>query len=293
MEFNSNLTNLFENFQKQKQYKKKAFDVNDDGKINSKDETQLSKIEKNLKKDRYLFDVNGDGKFNQADIDMFIKGDVNGDGKVTQEESQFVMTYKKELIKSFKAEKADFIIDTKAYLKGVVQYTITNNNKSSLPAPDGNTIKFTNKVSVVINSGENVIINSDGTVNITSKDGKTIKRYFKGGTLQYSITNNYFEASVPCKVNNTIKFSDSVSIKIQNGETAVINEDGTLTVTSAIKAKVSNCEITEEKLYDKDGKLLTSEIKIFRPKSNKTYVLPQTEGLNLSKITKVSSNEDG
>ena len=40
-QFNSNLNNLFKNYQQQQQYNKKAFDVNGDGKINSKDKKVL------------------------------------------------------------------------------------------------------------------------------------------------------------------------------------------------------------------------------------------------------------
>ena len=99
-EFNSNLNNLFKNYQQQQQYNKKAFDVNGDGKINSKDQTQLTNTRKDLLKNAKLFDVNGDGKFDQKDVDMFTKGDVNGDGKITQDELNFISEYKDEMKKS-------------------------------------------------------------------------------------------------------------------------------------------------------------------------------------------------
>ena len=116
--FNTNLNNLFKNYQQQRQYANKNFDVNGDGKINSKDKTQLTNTEKNLLKNSKLFDVNLDGKFDQKDVDMFLKGDVNGDGKVTDEEKNFIKEYKDEFLKSFKSAKASFTMDNKKYVSG-------------------------------------------------------------------------------------------------------------------------------------------------------------------------------
>ena len=48
--FNSDMNNLFKNYQQMQQYNKKAFDVNGDGKINSTDKAQLTNTEKNLLK---------------------------------------------------------------------------------------------------------------------------------------------------------------------------------------------------------------------------------------------------
>jgi len=44
--FNADLSNLFKNYQQEQKYNKKAFDANGDGKIDSKDKTQLTNAEK-------------------------------------------------------------------------------------------------------------------------------------------------------------------------------------------------------------------------------------------------------
>lgn len=131
--FNSDLNNLFSNWQKQQKYNQytKAstkdkkdislwgdIDLNKDGKITSADKTKMTNEATTLKKNKNLFDVNGDGFFNQADIDMFVKGDVNGDGEITQEELNFVSAYKKDLTTVFTKQKADFEIDGKKYENG-------------------------------------------------------------------------------------------------------------------------------------------------------------------------------
>ena len=48
--FNSDLRNLFNNFQKQQKYKDSKFDANKDGKVNSNDEKFLKNKETNLLK---------------------------------------------------------------------------------------------------------------------------------------------------------------------------------------------------------------------------------------------------
>ena len=132
-DFNSDLNKLFKNYQQQQQYTKylkasskdkkdaslwKDIDLNNDGKINSKDKSQMTKEATALKKNKNLFDVNGDGKFTQDDIDLFTKGDVNGDGEITKEELNFVAAFKKDMAKEFKNQKADFELDGKKYVKG-------------------------------------------------------------------------------------------------------------------------------------------------------------------------------
>ena len=118
MDFNSNLNNLFTNYQKQQQYKKKSFDVNGDGKISSKDKSALTNEAKNLLKNKMLFDVNGDGKLTQADVDMFVKSDFDGNRKTSTAEKNFVEEYKDDFIKAFKSAKADFEIDGVRYVDG-------------------------------------------------------------------------------------------------------------------------------------------------------------------------------
>ena len=98
MDFNSNLNNLFTNYQNQQNYKMQKYDVNGDGKINSKDQTALNKEKTELLKNKnLLFDVNGDGQFTQADVDMFVKGDFDGDGETSALEEKFVKQYKNSL----------------------------------------------------------------------------------------------------------------------------------------------------------------------------------------------------
>lgn len=117
-DFNSNLNNLFNNFQKQQQYNKKKFDVNGDGKINSKDATTLNTEKSKLLKEKNLFDVNGDGLFSQNDVDMFIKGDVDGNGDITQEELNFISKFKTNFKSALVKEKSSFEMDGIKYVQG-------------------------------------------------------------------------------------------------------------------------------------------------------------------------------
>ena len=131
--FNTNLNNLFSNFQKKQKYSQykgasktdkenmslwNDIDLNGDGKITSADRNKISSEASALKKAEKLFDVNGDGKFDQKDVDMFLKGDVNGDGKVTQQEKDFVAEYKTEFKNALIKEKTDFTLGGIKYVKG-------------------------------------------------------------------------------------------------------------------------------------------------------------------------------
>ena len=100
MDFNSNLNNLFQNYQQQQKYAKKKFDANKDGKINNKDKTYLANKETNLLKKSNIFDFNNDGV---TDInDLFIisseRGiDFNNDGEYSDLEKAFLSDYKTKI----------------------------------------------------------------------------------------------------------------------------------------------------------------------------------------------------
>ena len=116
MEFNSNLNNLFNNFQRQKE-------LNENAGTKSKREilaekNQLNKEKRALLDNKNLFDVNNDGKFDQKDIDMFVKGDVNGDGEVSQDEKDFINLYTDKMKNAFINAKANFEIDEERYVNG-------------------------------------------------------------------------------------------------------------------------------------------------------------------------------
>ncbi|MBQ7450576.1 EF-hand domain-containing protein, partial [bacterium] len=101
MEFNSNLNNLFKNFQQQQKFDKKAFDVDGDGKINkNKDKKALTDEKNKLLKQENLFDVNNDGKVDLSDMISISKGvDIDGNGKVDDYENEFFNTFKTQISK--------------------------------------------------------------------------------------------------------------------------------------------------------------------------------------------------
>lgn len=271
-DINSNLNNLFKNYQQQQNYKKKAFDVNGDGKINSKDKNELSKTEKNLLKDKTLFDFNGDGKFTQADVDMFVKGDFNGDGVQSADELNFISTYEKELVADFKKAKADFeiggvkyikgktasgIYDGKYYKSGKLGTGLYKNIYYSNGVPANGVVKnvlYQNGVEFTgVNEEDGLYYKNGKVASGKVTDGNTTANY-KKGVLQYSITDNngkdYPKVSgqnIQCK-----NGKKTVNIKLQIGEVAVINADGTIDITGK-DGKV--------KQYSSDGNLLANAVK--------------------------------
>ena len=286
MDFNSNLNNLFTNYQNQQNYKKQKFDVNGDGKINSKDQTALNKEKTELLKNKnLLFDVNGDGQFTQADVDMFVKGDFDGDGETSALEEKFVKQYKNDLKNVFVKQKADFNLDDKQYYDGKVasgiiegkfyksgklgtgmysgKYYVNGNLADGLVNKvlyqDG--VRFTG-----VNESDGLYYRSGTLATATVKDGNTTTKYIKG-VMQYSATDNngndYPKVSgqnIQCK-----NGSKKVTIKLNVGDVAVINADGTTSITN--KDGV-------EKIYNAKGQLV------------KTIDVPAIRQENLEKTTK-------
>ena len=137
---------------------------------------------------------------------------------------------------------------------GTKTFTIIDNNGSAadkLPNRDGDKIKFSDTVNVQIKDGQTATINSDGTVSVVSKDGKTVSKYVKAGTLQYAVTDNN-GTGVPNldAATGKIKFSDTVSKDIPAKSTVTIDKDGN------VEMKDSAGKIVKK--YDKTGKDITS-----------------------------------
>ena len=250
--FNSDLNNLFKNYQQQQQYNQKAFDANGDGYINSNDKTFLTNKEKEIKKRENLFDVNGDGYFNQADVDMFVKGNVNGDNSITQDELNFVSKYKDDLLKAMNKEKSTFVIDGITYFNGKIASGLVNDLYYK------NGVLYTGKVSSktyvygnLIDKDSTYTIASDKTATVTSKDGKTVIKYNSDGTEKYEVFDNN-GTSLPSIVNDKIKFANSKQIEIPKGARLYIGQDGSVGVfTNNEKQRVC---------YDKNGNVLCTTI---------------------------------
>jgi len=96
------------------------------------------------------------------------------------------------------------------------------------PTIEGNTIKFTGRT---ITFEGTAVINDDGTVSVTSKDGKCTIKYDKSGAI-ISITDN-----------PDYSLGDS-SVYLAPSSTSTENEDGSVTVTAQ-----SGCTTT----LDSDG----------------------------------------
>ena len=250
--FNSNLNNLFKNYQQQEQYKKKTFDVNGDGKVNANDKTALTNKEKEIKKQKNLFDVNGDGKFNQADVDMFVKGDVNGDGKITQEELNFISKYKKDFMDDVNDKKITFTLDGIIYsngdkAKGLVNGLYYKNGVLFTGKVSGKTYVYGNEIA----KDSTYAIDSNKMATVTSKDGKTVIKYNPDGTKKYEVFDNN-GTSLPSIVNDKIKFANSKQIEIPKGARLYIGQDGSVGVfTDNEKHRVC---------YDKNGNVLSTTI---------------------------------
>jgi len=113
---NQNFRNLFVNYQNQQAYQKKKYDVNGDGKINSKDKTTLTNEQKNLLKEDNLFDLNNDGTVNISDLFFVSEGvDIDGDNTIGEAEKAFLLKYKSqittEIFNNLKNDKTTTIDD--------------------------------------------------------------------------------------------------------------------------------------------------------------------------------------
>ncbi|MBO5948628.1 hypothetical protein J6Q66_07320 [bacterium] len=257
MDFNSNLNKLFQNYEKQ---------------LDVKNDKTLKKEAKALLKDKNLFDVNGDGQFTQADVDMLLKADFNGDGVQSADELNFISTYKDDMQKAFKKAKADFEMDGVKYQEGKPVTGLVDNvyyKSGKLGTGSYKGLYYTNGVpangvikKVLYQEGVKFtgVNESDGLYykngNVASgkvTDGNTTANY-KKGVLQYSTTDNngkdYPKVSgqnIQCK-----NGSKKVTIKLNVGDVAVINADGTIDITGK-DGKV--------KQYSSDGNLLANAVK--------------------------------
>ena len=196
--------------------------------------------------------------------------------------------------------------------EGTKKYNITYNGKNPIKNISGNTITFNSGKTVSFNDGANIIVN-DG-VNIT--DGNTSSRYYSGGTLQYSITDNNGSA-YPKRDGNKVRFSSNsdAAVALAAGETAVINSDGTVTVNSkdgrtvsiyssngslsekTVTGKTLNasgCDVNTITKYDADGNITSNVLRIYQRTYKGEYIINSIPAdMDTSKITKVSSNSDG
>ena len=118
------------------------------------------------------------------------------------------------------------------------------------------------------------------------------KKYVDGELASGTICGKYYKDGVLFTGENGGKTYVYGNL-LANGETYVLNNDKVAVVTSKVLAKASDCEIRTEKTYDEDGKLISDNIRVSHSSGDIAYILPATENLDLSKITKVSSNEDG
>ncbi len=264
--FNSDLKNLFKNFKQQQQYGKKAFDANNDRKVNSEDKRYLlSKKENLLNNNNNLFDVNGDGKFNQADIDMFVKGDVNGNKKITKVELSFVSAYKNDMKNAFIKKKVNFTLDGETYrFSKDGTYTVTS--KVLAKASDceiSKEKKYDAKGNLISDEIRVYQTKSKAVYMLPSTEGLDVSKITsvssKDGTFTVTAGNKKFVFG------DSKKEAGKLTYSFTGQET--LNDDGSKTVTSKVLKTVSGCEISTEKKYDAEGKLISDEIKVYQTKS--------------------------
>ena len=269
-------------------------------------------------KNGILFTGENDGK-------TYVYGDIlaNGETYVLNDDKVAVVTSKDGRTR-------------KCYDKdGNLYSTILDNNKSEKPGlKKSDTIEFENGKTLSIRNGDTAIINDNQYVVVTSKDGRTRKCYDKDGNLFSTITDNNKSEKPGLKKSDTIEFENGKTLSIRNGDTAIINDNqyvvvtskdgrtrrcynkegnlytGTVdgitynagvaqpsqynkTVTSDVLTKISDFEIRTEKNYSNDNKLISDYIKICRTTSGTEFLIPATDGLDASKITRVIRNKDG
>lgn len=243
LNFNANLNSLFKNFKQQLQYDEKAFDVNGDGKIDSKDEKALTTERKNLLKNENLFDVNGDGKFDQNDIDMFVKYDYDANGKTTKTEKAFIEEYKTTMKKAFLEKGVTFELDGVMYADGAK----ANSTINGIRYENGKKVNKTIDGKLYVDGKLKTGVHCDGlyykngkVYSGTVKEGNTTTEY-KKGVMQYSVTDNC-EASYP---------------KIKGGEEnlkkGVIQYKGLLSSGGNKQAINFKLEIGDKVEFDKAG----------------------------------------
>ena len=130
--------------------------------------------------------------------------------------------------------------------------TITNNNaQGQKPAIKwGDAVEFAGGKTLAIRNGDNAVINADMTVTVTSKDKKTIKCYDKNGNLYSTIANNNSSGKPNIKWGDAVEFEGGKTMPVRNGDTAVINSNKNVVVTSK-DGKTKKC-------YDENGNLYST-----------------------------------
>ena len=152
---------------------------------------------------------------------------------------------------------------------GIIYSTITDSNLSAQPSIKwGDAVEFEGGKTLAIRNGDTAVINSNGNVVVTSKDGKTKKVYDKNGNLYATITNNNTANQKPSvKWGDAVEFEGGKTIAIRNGDTAVINSNGKVVVTS----KDGNSTITYNiRGYIEEKSIISGNEKI---EESYTYVL--------------------
>ena len=248
--FNSDLRNLFNNFQKQQKYKDSKFDANKDGKVNSNDEKFLKNKETNLLKKENIFDVNGDGNFNQKDVDMFLKGNVNGDKTTTQEEKDFINFYKNTFISALQKKNATFTVNGKKFVNGYISSGVSVelkdldeiNSAAKSVTEQNSSIRLMSAA-----TSDESVENSNITEKTVTTDNYTITYKIQDGTIKSARQVN--------KDGSTVDFSYMNGIMTQ-AEKCFYNNDNT------VKSRVNY-------IFDADGKSSPTSVMNYTYTKNK------------------------
>ena len=294
---NENFLKLFQNYQRLVAYN------NSDNK-NSVEERKINQEKNNLLDIDSLFDLNNDNVLDQKDIELFLKGDVNGDKTVTDEEKAFTQALKKDLKNIFVNKNINFELDGKAYratTSGNTQYYRENGKiiSRTVQNNDGTKIRYgydyVNNVRILSSrtttekDGSNTTYYYDKNNNVVQRtvvdknNNKTVYHYTYADGKKDTCTKDLYNADNVLTSSTEYNYVNGTAVKQRELQ---YDENGELK-----KINVSNCDITEETKYDKNGNLI-KEIKIYRLASEKLYMLPITDGLNLEDIVKVSANTD-
>ena len=257
---------------------------------------------------------------NFSEIGRKIQGLISANGAQNADNEADLGSKKKEAETLFDFNIADKDIDADDLYNGMVSLNNTQKSEASAPkakaksltAKDSSekTVKFSNGKTITLNDGEISKTNSDGSVEITSSDKKTVTKYNKNGVkisevatrtvnsgkiskvdtekffdangnvtkevataydkageLAYTIEDNsspdgYPKITAHGPFGVKIQFSEDAASKLvlEKGQSAIINKDGTVEVTSSDKKTVTK--------YDKNGVIKkTTETEISNDKT--------------------------
>ena len=232
-QFDSDFNNFFK-----RQHAQNASEVGKGINVNFDDKKLPNEKERKIKENQFLFDLGADSIFTQKDMDLFVRSN----DKTASGELNF------ELPTNYK--KIDFVLDGIAYsgggkASGMVEGKYYKNGVLHTGRVGLKTYIYGNELA----NGETYIVNSNGVAVVTSRDWKTQKCYDKSGEIVSTIINNNTIGKPAIKGSNSLEFEGGKIISVENGDTAVINEDGTVAVTS--KDGKTN------KLYTRDGSLIS------------------------------------